>query len=378
MTVREKIRNWFGAPQSTSMPAAMENAQKKDADTPAAVTMPGIAEQTSAQVVLSPEEHARLKFTMAVGEEERSAVLTTHSFFEHGKNVAQLDAPLLMAVMEHMTQMYSEHASTYFYHEYDDYDNSIRERLPHTCQLIVWGTPPNFLSWQTRALELARQVPQDKHALLEHVAEHLKKTIRANDTDETWFFCAEKLAEQGVFLPLPIMLGAIKKASSNHVAVSDFLTKYPMLAQLWNDAKNDTEALEWAVQSMPMGLWLAQHHARINAWDLAEIWHKVDADPNRPMLVAVADSTRSGALLKAWYGVEPSADEVIKHSLYVHKYAPMYLEEVKPLPTSWQVAMSLATTGREFCDTLLTTAQAQLSQVDPLSLELPDLGPSGP
>lgn len=386
MTVREKIRNWLGTQQRTTVPVAAKEPDDRPNSQRPMVNIPEDPKDMPAAAALSPEEDARLKFTNANSQEERSAVLATHPFFENGNNQAQLDAPLLLAVMKHMTEVYAEHGSSYFrdnsHYDFDDGESSIRNRKPETCKIIKWGNPDQFSAWQNRAFELTREEPGYRDALLTQVAHHLKKTTRANSSNGKWLACVEQLAEQEVFLPVMAMLDEIKKASPANSIVPDFFTKYPILAARWSSPSNDAESLAWAALHLPDGLWLAKHHPRINAWDLAEVLQPKDVDPKRIMTNAIAETTPSGALLKAWYGVEPSAEEVIKHplahSLYVHKYAPMYLEEVKPLPTSWQVAMSLATTGREFCDTLLMTAKAQLSNVDTTTLELPDLGPGGP
>lgn len=49
--------------------------------------------------------------------------------------------------------------------------------------------------------------------------------------------------------------------------------------------------------------------------------------------------------------------------------------ETSPLPDSWNVALSLSQTGRQFCDMLVMTAKAKMSKEPALTMNLPDLGP---
>lgn len=135
------------------------------------------------------------------------------------------------------------------------------------------------------------------------------------------------------------------------------MAAYPALYKQWLDPKNDAVTMSWAIQAVTRAVWLAQHHPRIDAWDVAERFHVSPTTQKKHEIIQlIAESTPSGALLKAWYGLELTSDEIAKHplahSLYVHKHAPMYLEEVKQLPGSWEVAMALSTRAKNFAKPL--------------------------
>ena len=159
------------------------------------------------------------------------------------------------------------------------------------------------------------------------------------------------------------------------------MAAYPALYKQWLDPKNDAVTMSWAIQAVTRAVWLAQHHPRIDAWDVAERFHVSPTTQKKHEIIQlIAESTPSGALLKAWYGLELTSDEIAKHplahSLYVHKHAPMYLEEVKQLPGSWEVAMALSTTGQEFCEAVVMAAKAKTNKEPVMVMELPDLGPT--
>ena len=60
----------------------------------------------------------------------------------------------------------------------------------------------------------------------------------------------------------------------------------------------------------------------------------------------------------------------------MHKHALIYLEEARPLPDAWSMALALSTTGLEFQEMLLSAAHLKVNPArKPEILTLPDLEP---
>lgn len=395
MSMKDVIRSWFAPVQiggvktpsvQPAEPTASVEVEPKETTVESAMPerefVPPVVKE------LSLYEDARAKFNAADELEMRSAVLVQHPFFQNGKNLVQLDATFFLDVLTHMTVAMKDKGSQFFGGDYFD-DAKIRHHMykmaregsRFTCYVLQWGSSDNFMQWQTRATELAQENPALAGSLLDAVSKHLATSSCVGAPSVAWLDCVEKLSSNQPHVTHDMVLHNFYKAFTEHSNADKCMAAYPALYKQWLDPNNDDRTMTWATQRVARAAWLAQHHPRIDVWDVAEWYHVANHTQKKPdIMQALSENAPSGALLKAWYGVELTTEEMTKHplahSLYVHKHAAMYHEEVQPLPGSWEMALALATTGRQFCETLVMAAKMDTSKEKPLALELPDLGPT--
>lgn len=382
MTVKNTIKAWFSiqnqeppAPNLVNPKEVLRVANRDGAFEPLQIS----------NETLSEIEDARLKFSAADSLEAKSLILTTHPFFQGSKDITQLDAPMLVATIEHMTATLREDGNMYYNrYSHGNHGQTSKESLyasrPASYAIIAWSEFSSFLKWTRQALEVAEENISYKAQLQAALLKHVIKASSFNKVNVDLLVCVELLAERNVLLPVKIVCDTFKNISDESNGLQALLLAYPALAKVWNEPLYDAQVLEWSTERPEYGYWLGANHPRINAWDIAETFQTLHVRTRDKLTLALADSTPSGALMKAWYGFELTTDEIVKHplahSLYVYKHAPMYLEEVKPLPISWEVALSLATTGRQFCDALIMTAKNQMNKETPMVFELPDMDAS--
>lgn len=363
------------APQASSLAAEdniLTQALDEDKDTTEVLT----------NAVLTPYEDALQLLQNANTMEERSNVLLSHSFFTEGAGKAKqgFDAKMMVEVLKHLNDVYSSFGyQMQHQHRFNIRDNT-PESKPQSWKITSWLGINHGLSWIERVTELAQQEPDYKETLRPQV--HKLFGAWGNKNSELWPDIAELvLSAWGPISPRLIMGGLY------HMNVADPraeqpIEKYSNLSAFWNNPEYDGEWLQWCGHGNDDGLRMIGRHPRLNAWDLAHYYKSCggDQDYMEDKIKKIADQDKGGALLKAWHGYELTVEEITKHplahSLYVHKHAPMYLEEVQPLPDSWNVALTLSQTGREFCDMLVMTAKAKISKAPVQSVELPDLGPN--
>lgn len=391
MNTPSRLARWFG----TKTPDLPKPIAVGVVELPEPEQAPGIpldvADIVKPPALAKPEntnpptiEDARLEFVASEDLEERSRVLAEHNFFEKGKPYTQLDGAFMLDALKHIAKVYKEHQWSYFRRSHHEFESEgLRTTHPYSCIIMEWARLEKFAVWQEHAWALITKEPQYKQELMEVMSAHLGKAHAEQGSLLPWFESAEQLAENGYRFSMRALLEKLKSVSDKEATSSaPLLSRYPKLREQWLDPENDESALLWSSQALNNGTWLIrQNHPRIDAWALAERIQSMDTAAGAPMTATIAENTRYGALLKAWYGLELTVDEIIKHplahSLYVHKHAPMYLEEVKPLPLSWEVAMGLASTGKQFCEALVMTAKHDMTKTEPIVLELPELGATG-
>ena len=328
----------------------------------------------------SPYDDAFNALQTATTMEERSSVLLSHSFFIEGagKDKSGFDAKMMAAILEHLNDVYSTLGYLLRDRGHPSMHSPKPDMYPQSWNIRRWLEIQHGHGWIERAIELARQEPAYKDALQQQVHK-LFETWCRKDHEAAWPKVADLVLSYWSSVPPTVVMNGFYNTFKRHTNVNQLLLDYPSLSAFWENSRHDAEWLNWCASADEQGLWLMQIHPRIDAWDLSEKYaQRSTGDYAEDQIKTLANKDKSGALLKAWYGYELTAEEITKHplahSLYVHKHAPMYLEEVQPLPDSWSVALTLSQTGREFCDMLVMTAKAKMSKEPVLTMKLPDLG----
>ena len=177
---------------------------------------------------------------------------------------------------------------------------------------------------------------------------------------------AENALANGVALTPRTLMCVAYLATHKHRSPKAALVHTPLVLSELGSEKNRQDLEITALRGASNIFWLEHFNPSINAWNLAE---RCDS---AQMLVEMGNGLHDGALFKAWHGIALSLDETrihpLAHSLYVHKHAPVYIDEVLPLPEHWRLAMELATTGAQFKGMLLQG----LSKKEADSIPLPE------
>ena len=318
-------------------------------------------------------------FLSANGVAPRDVVLSKHPFWQRPEPMLDVGAATYLKILEHildiseqymMALRYGSPASGFDHDTLEDEDEDEESRI-RSMKGIIWGMPQEYMKWQNQAVVLAQQEPAHAAALLDIVRQQV--LFNASEDNKNWPAQAEHLLENGgTFTVAHAMAGLQKSVACENLG--GLLTETPNLAKLLLDPRQDNEVLAWATLHERNRHWLVARHPRLSAWDIADKLR----DPKA--VGALAEFTADGAVLKAWYGAPLTGDEIACHplaySLYVHKHAPIYMEEAQPLPETWTVALALCTAGIDFKNMLLMAAKAKVSpQSYDDSIVLPDLGP---
>lgn len=261
-----------------------------------------------------------------------------------------------------------------FGYDYEDDDPGAERERIRAMKGISWGLPGVYVEWQAQAIVLAQKEPLYAAELLDVVAMQVRFNGASEHDNEDWPAQAELLLSGGGTLTAAdVFTGLLQSAGT--VELDGVLAANPRIAHFLKDSNYDQDAIAWSRQSDKHLHWLAAVHPRLSVWDIAE------GIKDAKSIAALADLARDGAILKAWHGVELSSVDIACHplayALYVHKYAPIYMEEAQPLPDAWSMALSLCTTGVDFKNMLLMAANAKIHpNLRPEELLLPDLGPA--
>lgn len=364
-----RISNWFNTPEKARR-KALHAAEQALAD----------KKQTKGDMAKSLLTLGGVEaFLAADGVAPRDDVLSKHPFWQRDNPMLGLDASTCLKILHHILDIHEQYMMPLRYGHpafgYDFFDDPQDERdRIRAMKGIAWGMPEEYMKWQEQAVVLAQQEPAYAAELLDVVAMQVRFNGAGDEDNEHWPSQAEHLLANGGTLGVAEILTGLRQAV-DVASLDTTLAQNPHVAQFLNNSTYDREAIAWGRQNEQNLHWLAAQHPRLSSWEIAEGIN----DPKS--IAALADLTRDGAVLKAWYGVELKADEIATHplaySLYVHKHAPIYMEEAQPLPDVWSMALSLCTTGVDFKNMLLMAAKAKVSpQLRPEELSLPDLGPA--
>lgn len=289
----------------------------------------------------------------------QTEVLNRHSFWQRDEPMFDLDAKTYVQVLRYIVDVNEF---------YQTYESESEKALLQNIKGVAWGNPQKFIKWQQQACILAQQEPMHAGALLDLVQKQL--LLNANNRNKQWPRQAEHFLSNGGKFSAEQVFSSLNKLDLKDVSAS--IAKAPVIAKFWDEPQYDSAALQWAGQDTSKLLWLTRQHSRMSSWTAAE---QLNDKSGIGKLAAIAHDS---ALLKAWHGLPLTSEEIASHplaySLYVHKYAPVYIEEARPLPDTWSIALSLCATGVDFNNMLLLAAKAKLSpQSQSDDFILPDL-----
>lgn len=316
-------------------------------------------------------------FLQAQDDRQREKVLKTHPFWQQERVEQLLNSQQVAAVIGHISDAHSD--LSYAFMHYDDDDHDLVDRHSRG---VEWAAPDEYRHWHERALALIQEHPADKQTLLDAMHQHLMVVSSTDhghtpyDWDATWLQEAQDILHLGGKVSTEALLNGLLSigVSNDFRCVTKTFVENPLIAAEFQKKERDEETLAWTKDNYKRALLLTSHHPRLNAWAIS------DAVQDHSLVTILSEKAKDGALLKAWHGIALSGEETLQHplaySLYVHKHAPIYLEEAQPLPQVWHMALSLSTTGVEFQEMLLNAAHIKMNpEQQPEILELPDLEP---
>ena len=269
---------------------------------------------------------------------------------------------MVAAVLNHISEMEMKYAWRRDANAWDDDDDD--DRIDN-LRGIQWGRVEAYTHWHDRAVELIEEQPEQGGILLNALIRHLEET--GETMGNYWLVEADKILELGGSLSTETLLDGL--CTSERI---QNLANHTTLQQAVQHPARDADALEWVKKQYIRADVLVRFHPRLHGWRLAnEISEK-------ELIAKLAESMKDGALLKAWHGIPLTGEETLQHplaySLYVHKHALIYLEEARPLPDAWSMALALSTTGMEFQEMLLGAAHLKVNLAQkPETLALPAL-----
>lgn len=355
----ERVTNWFS------------RHEKSKSLTPLA-PMPAVA--GPAPVVKKTVEETGVEaFLAADGVGPREDILKKHPFWQRAEPMQELEADVYLQVLQHILNVHEQYAMALRYghpafsFDYDDDIGAERDKI-RAMRGISWGEPKEYIKWQEHAMVLAQKEPAYADALLEAIG--LQVRLNAGGDDVRWLAQAEHLLRYNGTLDANAALTGL---CSSSITMEKALNDYPLLSLFLDDPTYHKDAIAWATQNENNLQWLVKSHQQLSSWAIAE--HLNDTKN----VTVLADMTHDGAILKAWHGVALTSEEIASHpqayALYVHKYAPIYMEEAQPLNDTWSMALSLCSTGVDFKEMLLMAARSKMTpQAQPEHVALPDLG----
>ena len=349
------IRNWF----STKTPS--------DATPPVAASASAsvVAATSVVKAPAAVNESTGIDLFLKVGTSQaRDEVLQKHPFWQQDNVHLLVDAPVVAAVIEHISELETKYA---WRRDMDTWDDDDEDERIENLRGVQWGRVDAYEHWHKRAVQLIGEQPEQGSLLLNALIRHLEASVET--MGQYWLVEADKVLELGGLLSTSILLAGLSTAER-----VEKLAAHPALEHAVQDPGRDAEMLEWVKKQYSRAETLVQFHHRLHGWRLA------DEIPDKNLITKLAESVKDGALLKAWHGIALTSEETRQHplaySLYVHKHALIYLEEARPLPDAWSMALALSTTGLEFQEMLLSAAHLKVNPArKPEILTLPDLEP---
>ena len=362
-----RLRKWWGTSRRSS--TAAPNNHQTPSSSPIAVDAP--ATEDAKKPDQSTESSGRELFLTASNAQEREEVLKNHPFWQTKNIEQQLGVPEVAAVIEHISELHAKYgfllSSRGSLHS--PYGNEGRVQ---DMRGIQWGTRAVYRQWHQRAVALSEAHPNESGVLLSALQKHIEATARTKDVD--WLEEAEDILRLGGSVSTRAMLnGWFIRAQARQFEDLDIdLQACPRMALEFQRIERDAEIVQWVEGHFSGAQLVAMLHPRLDGWTLAE------HIPKKDLILSLAEHVKDGALLKAWHGLALTGEETLQHplaySLYVHKHAHIYLEEARPLPDAWSMALSLSTTGLEFKEILLSAAHVKMNpEQKPETLMLPAL-----
>ena len=362
-----RLRNWWG-----TLPASSERAPKTSpsASAPLGTAPSVLATPKDEQPNKATVPDGRELFLAASSAEEREQVLKNHPFWQTKDVELQLGVAEVAAVIEHVSELYAK------YHFRLSHPRSIHlrdgESRIEDMRGIQWGQRSMYSQWHQRAVSLLKTHPNESSVLLNAIQKHVEATCEGNGIE--WLEEAEDLLRLGGAVSTPAMLnGLLIRAQARRFEDMDIdFDACPRITQEFRSIEREAGILRWVQDHYARAQLVAMNHPRLDGWTLAE------HIPKKELIVLLAEHVKDGALLKAWHGIALTGEETLQHplaySLYVHKHAPIYLEEARPLPDAWSMALSLSTTGLEFKEILLNAAHLKMNpEQKPETITLPAL-----
>lgn len=344
-----RLRNWWGSPPPPRPIRAPEQATAVPAPAP------------------KPEPTGIELFMLADNDRKRDKVLREHPFWQQPHIELQLGGHEVAEVIRHICsvmQEYSYHAR--HFHDEDDEDT-------YHMRGVQWGSSEEYSHWHQRAVALAQAHPEYRGVLLRAMVMHLDTSSEQSDEKE-WLREAEDFLQLGGRVSTSILFNGLLSRTEykSYKDIENQLVEVPLIASEVLAIERDADIIEWVKDSFGRATFVAHIHPRLTAWRLC------DAIEDQGLVKVLAEEAKDGALLKAWHGIALTGEETLQHplaySLYVHKHAPIYLEEAQPLPAVWSMALSLSSTGSEFQEMLLNAAHLKMDpEKQPGTLALPDL-----
>lgn len=348
-----RLRSWWGAPPASSAHTPQTNPS---------VSLGATSSTPAAPQFKEPKKTAgpdgRELFLSATDAQERELVLTSHPFWQTKNVEQQLGVAEVAAVIEHISELYAKYHLR-LSHPSRIYSRHNSESRIEAMRGIQWAQRAMYSQWHQRAVSLLKKHPQESNVLLNAMQNHVEATCESEKFE--WLKEAEDVLRLGGNLSTPVMLnGLFIKAQARQFEDMDIdFQTYPRIAQEFQRIERDAETLRWVQEHYARAQLVAMHHPRLDGWTLAEYI------PKKDLIVLLGEHVKDGALLKAWHGIALTGEETLQHplaySLYVHKHAPIYLEEARPLPDAWSMALSLSTTGLEFKEILLNAAHLKMN-----------------
>lgn len=229
---------------------------------------------------------------------------------------------------------------------------------------LRWSTPDWWGKWQARLLQLMPCMNLGKlQPLLSNIYRY--GSVHQTPQKTSMLEHAQAMMTTGMHFDMNCLLRVAYWPLCEHPFPLVVLKNYPLILDALTTSAREEEIVSIVAGVLDVVRWLSRVNPRLDAWRFAQYC------TTKNQLVELSEGMHDSALFKAWHGIAPTVEEMQLHplvqSLYVHKYAPVYLAEVAPLPEHWRLAMDLAGTGEEF-KFLLLQGQSQKPPTEMLAL----------